>query len=296
MILDEKALLPYPSRSHVAPAQASRGPCPSLPFHITLQIVHMVFPPASCEGPGILEYRRKVFYWLGTCLRLVNRDFYKACMHILRSTYLPSYDALIRRPYTSDPLCLRPHSTSSQARNFSENPTPSYTPNPVPTTLHTSQRETTTLDLYIALKIREDVWMDDSSLHLEREDAFRDLFDIRQPKSRLEDLVRYYGVREGVISAASVRLFNDTSPTQAPPYTRWSSDVRDSRSSRIKPIPFSCISVAFSHRKAGLVLLSAGRKKTLTEVGRTRDEILEVAARRLVGELKVLMLNGGVMR
>lgn len=36
------------------------------------------------------------------------------------------------------------------------------------------------LDLYIALKVREDVWMDETELHLERDDCFKDLFDLMQ--------------------------------------------------------------------------------------------------------------------
>lgn len=62
------------------------------------------------------------------------------------------------------------------------------------------QRETRVLDLYIALKVREDVWADESELHLEREESFKDLFDLMQPRARLEDLVRAYGRRDGVVS------------------------------------------------------------------------------------------------
>ncbi|KAG8215477.1 hypothetical protein J3R82DRAFT_9108 [Butyriboletus roseoflavus] len=93
----------------------------------------------------------------------------------------PAYESLIRVPYTSDPFPLSTSTSSSVG--------------PV----ETMQRETQVLDLFIALKVREDVMMDDTELHLEREESFKDLFDLMQPRSRLEDLVRYYGLREGVV-------------------------------------------------------------------------------------------------
>ncbi|PPQ88079.1 hypothetical protein CVT26_015072, partial [Gymnopilus dilepis] len=60
-------------------------------------------------------------------------------------------------------------------------------------------RETPILDLFIALKVRQDVLADESELHLDREDSFRDLFEVAQPRARLEDLVREVGGREGVV-------------------------------------------------------------------------------------------------
>jgi len=59
------------------------------------------------------------------------------------------------------------------------------------------------------------------------------------------------------------------------------------------PVPFSALSVSFSPRRVGLVLSggaggrSGVRKRTIVEVARTRDERLEVAAKKLVKELKV---------
>ena len=96
-------------------------------------------------------------------------------MHVLRSTYLPSYAALIRPPYTSDPFPL--------------SATPSATGTSAP--LHRS-RETVVLDLFIALKVHDDVWADETELHLGQPEAFRDLFDLTQPRARLEDLLHAY--------------------------------------------------------------------------------------------------------
>lgn len=85
-----------------------------------------------------------------------------ACMHTLRSAYLESYRQLVKAPYSSDPFPVTPASS---------------TLSPV---LAYGNRETRVLDLYIALKVREDVWMDETELHLERDDCFKDLFDLMQ--------------------------------------------------------------------------------------------------------------------
>jgi hypothetical protein len=81
------------------------------------------------------------------------------------------------------------------------------------------------LDLYIALKVREDVWMDETELHLERDESFKDLFDLMQPRSRTEDLVEQYGAEAKLITM---------SPTSGRSVT---------------PIPFSDLTVSFSPRK-----------------------------------------------
>jgi hypothetical protein len=170
-------------------------------------------------------------------------------MHVLRSTYLPAYTSFIRPPYSSDPF---PHATTDAS---------SYS-------ITHQSRETKVLDLFISLKVREDVYMDDSELHLEREESFKDLFDLMQPKSRIEDLVRTYGLREGIISLPD---------QQRLPLCKSK-----------RPISFASLSVSFGSRKVGLILSGKGTKRTVVEVGRTRDEKLEVSAKRLVKELKTV--------
>lgn len=201
-----------------------------------------------------------------------NLTYLLACMHVLRSTYLPAYGSLIRAPYTSDPFPLS-SSTSS--------PT-----GPV----ETMQRETQVLDLFIALKVREDVMLDDTEFHLEREESFKDLFDLMQPRGRLEDLVRYYGLREGVVHTNTPGV----SSSSTAPMSQLHNNIGSSRSTNHRtsttgppPLPFSMISVSFSPRKVGLVLTTTSRKRTILEVARTRDEKLEVAAKQLVKRLKV---------
>jgi len=115
-----------------------------------------------------------------------------------------------------------------------------------------SSRETKVLDLFISLKVREDVYMDDTELHLEREESFKDLFDLMQPKGRLEDLVRQYGLRDGVVYL----------PDQQP--------MRSSK--RPAPLPFASLTVSFSSRKVGLVLSAKATKRTIAEVPRARTK------------------------
>jgi len=147
-------------------------------------------------------------------------------MHVLRSTYLPSYTSFIRHPYTSDPFPLQTH------------------PGDVATPLSRS-RETVVLDRFIALKVHDDVFADESELHLGQPEAFRDLFDLMQPRARLEDLLRAY--------LASTR------------------------------IDLSVYSVTFAPRRVGIVGPS---RRTIVDVERTKDEKLEVAAKRLAWKLK----------
>lgn len=245
-----------------------------LPPHLLLKIVYMTFPQTPGVDEGKIERQRKTLCWLSTQLRLVNRSFYIACEHVLRSTYLPAYNSMIRPPYSSDPF---PFSSSASISSCD-----------------TLQRETKVLDLFIALKVHEDVMVDDSSLHLEREDSFRDLFDLMQPRSRLEDLVRHYGVREGVVhtnpygvnaSSSSSSMFRvNNSGIGSVSTSKWTSDLA--------PVPFSALSISFSPRRVGLVLTASGRKRTIVDVARTRDEKLEVTAKKLALQLKVWLSDG----
>ena len=184
-------------------------------------------------------------------------------MHVLRSTYLPAYSSLIRRPYSSDPF---PHTLPN-----------TYEPTSSPLTLQHIQRETKVLDLFIALKVRQDVYMDDTEFHLESTESFRDLFDFNQPKSRLEDLIRHYGVKEAVITVSD--------QVETPPKRV---------TSRPTPVPYSVLSVNFSIRKVGLVLTTRTGKRTILEEKRTREESLESTAKLLVSGLRDMLHQGSL--
>ncbi|KAH7924397.1 hypothetical protein BV22DRAFT_1195936 [Leucogyrophana mollusca] len=290
VIVDEKCMHPVPPPPYVAAGPLAPPPFPhlprqilrltELPQHLLLKIVYMTFPQTSGIDEGRIERQRKTLYWLSLSLRLVNRAFYTACMHVLRSTYLPAYDTLIRPPYTSDPFPLTAASDSTST-----------------STTESTQRETQVLDLFIALKVREDVMMDDSELHLEREESFKDLFDLMQPRSRLEDLVRHYGVREGIVhtnvpgapSPQSSGVFRANNSGSSSGYGSVS---KGKKPVGPNPVSFSLLSISFSPRRVGLVLTSTGRKRTIVDVARTRDEKLEVAAKKLVRQLEVWLREG----
>ncbi|KZT00394.1 uncharacterized protein LAESUDRAFT_688203 [Laetiporus sulphureus 93-53] len=230
------------------PARGSRVTLITLPSHMLLRIIYELFPQGQPEG------QRRILQWLHVSLRRVNHALYVACMHVLRSTYLPEYSKHVRAPYTSDPF---PSSVAG-----SEQSEQAISP------VLSMQRETRVLDLFIALKVREDVLTDESELHLEHEDSFKDLFDLMQPRSRLEDLVRIYGAREGVIS------------------TQSSGSSMSKGRSDVQPIPFTFLSISFSPRKVGLVLTIKRSRKAIVEVVRAREDTLDVAAKRLVRGLK----------
>ncbi|KAL4070145.1 hypothetical protein V8B97DRAFT_1886988 [Scleroderma yunnanense] len=282
VIIDEKMALAAPPPPYV-PGSSAPPPFPcgrrqstsisTLPPNLLLQIIHMTFPQTAGFDEGTLERQRKTLYWLTYHLRLVNRSFYVACMHVLRSSYLPAYTSLIRAPYTSDPFPMSSTTTSSD--------------NPVDTV----QRETRVFDLFITLKTREDMFMDASELHLGREELFKDLFDLMQPRSRLEDLVRYYGMREGVVHISSPNASGSSSTI---PVAYGSGINRPSgvvggntKVHEQTSVPFSALSISFSLRRVGLVLTTSGRKRTISEVTRVPNEKLEVAAKKLVKQLKV---------
>ncbi|KAL0577898.1 hypothetical protein V5O48_004093 [Marasmius crinis-equi] len=194
MIIDSKSMdpppppyLPPPPPFSAVPARSThKGPWAnfsSLPAHILLQIVYSTFPQSDgrYDGESKLERQRENLHWMVTALRLVNRALYIASMHILRSTYIPAYDSLIRPPYTSNPFPSSVIASDSIIIN--------------------EHREIATLDHFIALLAHEDLYLDATSLHLPREEAYKDLFDLAQPKSRLEDLIKEEGEKVGLIYA-----------------------------------------------------------------------------------------------
>ncbi|CAK5278225.1 unnamed protein product [Mycena citricolor] len=296
MIIDEKTAMQIPppppyASANVVPINTAPPPFPhtrakptllSLPPHILLQIIYMTFPQTHGIDSGKLERQRRTLYWLSDSLRLVSRTLYVACMHVLRSAYLPAYQSLIRVPYSSDPFPVVAQSAFPSTTGATD------------IHLSTGHRETTILDLFIALKVREDVWADETELYLERDESFRDLFDLSQPRSRLEDLVNLYGVREGVVCGdGCCTPVTPSSPSSSPttgmfrpastPVTRPISGIVRARSKKPAPVPFSALSVSFSTRKVGLQLESAGKsKRTILDIARSRNERLEVAAQHLV--------------
>ncbi|KNZ75621.1 hypothetical protein J132_02563 [Termitomyces sp. J132] len=242
-------------------------------------------------------------------------------MHVLRSTHIPAYDGLVKVPYTSDPFpLLVPQVQIMNPSPYASVPVQNQN-QPQPTSpLSTIQRETAVLDKFIALKVREDVWADDSTLHLERDEAYKDLFDHAQPCARLEDLVRVYGVQSGVVCvvrslthSTTPAVHASTVPTHQPspvptkptflslfkskskskskssspsPSSPSSTHPSTTRPPRPKPIPISKLTITLAPRSANLVLADRASRRTIASTHRTRDEELETVARRLVHALR----------
>ncbi|KAI6046789.1 hypothetical protein EDC04DRAFT_2627374, partial [Pisolithus marmoratus] len=64
---------------------------------------------------------------------------------------------------------------------------------------------------FIAIKTRGDLFTDAFKLHLGGDKPFEDLFDLTQPHSRLEDLVRHYGMCEDVVHITSTSVISSSS-------------------------------------------------------------------------------------
>ncbi|PBK94413.1 hypothetical protein ARMGADRAFT_1099176, partial [Armillaria gallica] len=106
-------------------------------------------------------------------------------MHMLRSMYLPAYNCLVRLPYSLDPF---PTSSPSETQSSTS-----------PCSNFTHYHELVTLDRFISLLAHKDCLLDTLDLYLPREEACKDLFDLLQPKSHLEDLIAEQGSRLGVV-------------------------------------------------------------------------------------------------
>ncbi|EJD05193.1 uncharacterized protein FOMMEDRAFT_166819 [Fomitiporia mediterranea MF3/22] len=212
------ALASSSSQSHLG--RRPRKTAPSLPSHVLLLIVYSTLPRLG-------EYRYKfvvengirtkvqereresneefavrttrTLYWMAFCLRSVSRGFYLAAMHILRSTFLPHYMQRVRPPYSSDPF---PHTSLSSHRpgDPSSARSGAHGTQTSISVVSSMQCESEVLDRYILHQLHEDVFADDSSLNLAHPERLRDLFDFMQPRARLMDLVRMYGVGAGLIS------------------------------------------------------------------------------------------------
>ncbi|TFK95765.1 hypothetical protein BDV98DRAFT_577266 [Pterulicium gracile] len=249
-------LPPFSGQLHRQGKRAVPLKLSTLPAHILLLIVYMTFPQTDGIDESRVVRQRKILFWLEYYARLTDRSLYVACMHVLRSTYLPVYESLIRPPYTSDPFPLLSDVPSYSADRQEEGP------------LCTLQRETKILDMFISLKVRDDVFTDATEYHLESEERYKDIFDFSQPKARLEDLVRVSGVEKGLITLRGGSMMRGKSRSAG-------------------RVEWDKLSVTFGIRQVGLVMTVPGGRRTIVQVERDgRMEKLEVAAKRLVTELE----------
>lgn len=191
-----------------------------------------------------------------------------ASMSLLRTHYLPSYLSQVRPPFTTDPWPATSSSSSLQASS-------------------SACRETKVLDLFIAVETKRDVEHFQSDL-LEQP-GMGNLFDLHQPRARLEDLATQRGLLSGHL------LSSISQPEEGGVEQRGAGQVRAQD-----------ISVAFALRKVELRLpmaTSSGNistrdrrlpRRTVLTVERTRTTTLEETADVLLAELARIPLRAMV--
>ncbi|KAI6032545.1 hypothetical protein EDC04DRAFT_3091545 [Pisolithus marmoratus] len=177
---------------------------PPTTSRLTTALLHVPFVSSASvpnwgEQTPNLERQRKTMYWLVYHLRLVNHAFF-----IDPPTFQPTLLSF---------ALLTPRIHSNVTRDFL-----------CPTRLNTVQREARVLDVFIAIETREDLFTHASELHLGRCKLFKDLFDLMQPRSHIENLVRHYGMGEGLVHITSTSAIGSSTIT--------SLDSMASRSSR----------------------------------------------------------------
>lgn len=192
---------------------------------------------------------------------------FAASMSLLRTHYLPSYLSHVRPPFTTDPW---PASSSSSSFTLASS---------------SACRETKALDLFIAVETKRDVEHFQSDL-LEQP-GMGNLFDLHQPRARLEDLVAQQGLLSG-------HLVSSISHEGA------------ARSGDAGQVRAQDVSVAFALRKVELRLPMAATssnistrdrrlpRRTVLTVERKRTTTLEETADVLLAELARIPLRATV--
>lgn len=249
MIVD----LPPPlySRALTPPPNTSR--LLALPDHILLQILTKLPLPT-----------------LSLALRLTNKKLFLLSSHILRNSFLPAYTTKVKmRNHTTDTAGLE--ITAVDARSGE-----GATMRP--------GREVEVLDLFISACINEAVKALESELFLlpsASTSAERDIFDLLQPKARVEDLIIAYGVQDGIIrSDWRENEMGDSAQVVA---GDLAVPLSASTAKLMLPFPSS------SSRKGAVVM------KSVLEVRRRPDETLEKTAESVLDQLAriALVREGG---
>ncbi|KAI5994978.1 hypothetical protein EDC04DRAFT_2613076 [Pisolithus marmoratus] len=111
-----------------------------------------------------------------------------------------------------------------------------------PTPFDTVQCETRVLDIFIVIETREDLFTDTFELHLGRCTLFKDLFDLMQPRSHIENLVRHDGMGKGLVHITSTSAISSSATASLDSMASGSR-----RSQNRTSITFTVISVATSN-------------------------------------------------
>ncbi|PWN34226.1 uncharacterized protein FA14DRAFT_180853 [Meira miltonrushii] len=260
---------------------------------VLMILSHLIDPKLSPEQQAI-GYSN-----LHKNVRFASKDLYLLCMHLLRSKYIQRYMNRVRAPFTTDPYpagqAIPSASEPVIVRSRLANPDALQSP----ATRRSGEgagRETRILDLFVAASVRSDVESFESSL-LEStlgddEEGENDLFAYHQPKCRIEDLVIQRGRRVGVIRPVSSSITVTEKDVKAPPsYTtkqqNFASGTHNAQGK--KWIEAEDLAIELRSKSAILRLRSdqssSRALRTVFEVTRAREEILETTADRIVAKL-----------
>jgi hypothetical protein len=219
---------------------------------------------------------------LSLLLRPTSRKLYLFATHLLRRSLYPRWARCLKHGFSTNPL--GPSSSLSPSLSLS---TSSILPR---------RRETAILDLYISSLVLVSLRSSESGLHLlvdheevETASWMWDLFELLQPRARVEDLLIQYGGEDGFVR----REFGG-------------GGGGDEKKDEDRMIWEEDVSVQLSSRKAKVLLpfaseSSRGRSiaKIVGEVDRVEGEALEMVAAKLVEVLaraKVDRVGKGVYR
>ncbi|OWZ36264.1 hypothetical protein C356_04741 [Cryptococcus neoformans c45] len=253
---------PYTPLAHSG--RPSAKPCiANLPLHIVHRILIFTLdqkatPSKFWSDPEEERVRRLWGMFRG--LRGVNRVFWLVATSILRTHYLPSYLALVKSPYSSDPFPFESSSLASASLSID--------PYDLGDVYAMRGRETAVLDKFVATRVGEELRRIESELS-EGSEAERDIFRRLQPSARSEDL----------LSTLPQTLITPTTLLPLPPAPK-----------RALPLPQSLLSINFTPTWAQLYINAS--PVALTKAGGGREIVVEV--RRVDREGKMRSLEGTV--
>ncbi|CAO1634679.1 unnamed protein product [Parajaminaea phylloscopi] len=121
-------------------------------------------------------------------VRFVERSAYRAVMSLLRPHYLAAYQRMVKHPFTTS---ITTDTVSSPKQQQS-----------APASPHGTTRELKVLDLYIAAEVKREADLFGSDLL--QQPGLDGLFELHQPRARLEDLLVERGLQAGQLFRRSL--------------------------------------------------------------------------------------------
>ncbi|PWN24272.1 hypothetical protein BCV69DRAFT_280162 [Microstroma glucosiphilum] len=190
---------------HLSEAQRQNA---RLPLEVLLRVFSLINQASQDE-----QTRAEGRVWMMAEGRRVCKAWYIACMSLLRSHYVSAYRGKVLPPYSTHTWsqALSPPVPTTQTVPAYSLRAPPQRQHPILSSIQSdaaATRETKVLDLYIASTTRRELDAQESSLFSSEvsDDADdmaatsddRALFELWQPRSRLEDLLILAGLERGV--------------------------------------------------------------------------------------------------